>query len=135
MTEAKKKKYKRMTVREKEFRKQAKKQLQEKGIIPPDKPRLNRKKFADEVLEEFQNNKEVDIYDIHESLLIMLPQKWDKDKKGNYIGGVSSENVTALKILKMAMELKKIRMKAKDEGRELTAGEAYENVIEPILKL
>ena len=40
------KKYKRMTNREKDERKRFKKNLQEKGIIPPDKPRLNRKKFG-----------------------------------------------------------------------------------------
>ena len=49
------KKYKRMTNREKEERKRIKKNLQEKGIIPPDKPRLNRKKFAKEVCDEWKD--------------------------------------------------------------------------------
>ena len=49
------KKYKRMTNREKDERKRFKKSLQEKGIIPPDKPRLNRKKFAKEVCDEWKD--------------------------------------------------------------------------------
>ena len=47
-------KNKRMTIREKEERKLIKKQLQEKGVLPPDKPRLNRKKFAEEVNHEWE---------------------------------------------------------------------------------
>ena len=40
------KKQKRMTQRQKDERAQVKKELQAKGVLPPDKPRLNRKKFA-----------------------------------------------------------------------------------------
>lgn len=50
---AKKKPAKRMTQREKDNRARVKKELQAKGILPPDKPRLNRKKFAKETWEEF----------------------------------------------------------------------------------
>ena len=42
-----------MTRREKEARAQVKKELQEKGILPPDKPRLNRKKFVREAIQEY----------------------------------------------------------------------------------
>ena len=38
-------KKKRMTQKEKDFNRKYKKELQEKGLIPPDKKRLNRKKF------------------------------------------------------------------------------------------
>ena len=48
-----KRKYQRMTRREKEARAQVKKELQEKGILPPDKPRLNRKKFVREAIQEY----------------------------------------------------------------------------------
>ena len=44
---------KRLTQREKAERAAIKKQLQADGVLPPDKPRLNRKKFAREVWEEF----------------------------------------------------------------------------------
>ena len=39
---------KRLTQREKAERAAAKKRLQAQGVLPPDKPRLNRKKFARE---------------------------------------------------------------------------------------
>lgn len=132
MTRQVKKKYKKKTAKEKELRRETKKRLQEQGIIPPDKPRLNRRKFADEVLEEFSKNKGVGLLYIYEALSIMLPKKGNNE---SYIGGVTSENVVALKILKMAMEIKKIRDMAKEENRELTVGELYEKAVEPILKL
>lgn len=46
-------KKKRLTQREKDRRAAIKKQLQEEGFLPPNKPRLNRKKFAREVWDEF----------------------------------------------------------------------------------
>ena len=42
-----------LTQREKAERAAIKKQLQADGVLPPDKPRLNRKKFAREVWDEF----------------------------------------------------------------------------------
>lgn len=50
---------KRLTQREKAERAAIKKQLQAGGVLPPDKPRLNRKKFAREVWEDFS---EMDVY-------------------------------------------------------------------------
>ena len=50
---------KRLTQREKAERAAIKKQLQADGVLPPDKPRLNRKKFAREVWDEFS---EMDVY-------------------------------------------------------------------------
>ena len=47
-------KKKRLTQREKARRAEAKKRLQEEGLIPPDKPRLNRRKFARETWKEFE---------------------------------------------------------------------------------
>ena len=46
-------KKKKLTQREKTLNARVKKQLQEEGVLPPDKPKLNRKKFAKEVLEEW----------------------------------------------------------------------------------
>ena len=45
-------KKKRLTQRQKAERAAIKKKLQGEGLIPPDKPRLNRKKFAREVTPE-----------------------------------------------------------------------------------
>ena len=46
-------KKKKLTNREKKDRAEFKKQMQEKGILPPDKPKLNRKKFIEEAREEW----------------------------------------------------------------------------------
>lgn len=40
-------KKKRLTNKEKKLNAEAKKRLQEQGILPPDKPKLNRKKFIE----------------------------------------------------------------------------------------
>ena len=52
---------KKLTVREKKMNAQIKKKLQEEGKIPPDKPKLNRKKFITEAIDEW-NNREKDIF-------------------------------------------------------------------------
>ena len=46
-------KKKRLTQRERAERAAAKKRLQARGVLPPDKPRLNRKKFAQETWAEW----------------------------------------------------------------------------------
>lgn len=46
---------KRMTNKEKAERAAIKKKLQADGILPPDKPRLNRRKFIDDALGEFND--------------------------------------------------------------------------------
>ena len=48
---------KKMPQREKAERARIKKKLQQEGILPPDKPRLNRKKFAAEVWDEWRQFK------------------------------------------------------------------------------
>lgn len=46
-------KRKTMTKAQKAMNAKIKKELQEKGIVPPDKPRLNRKKYIEEAREEW----------------------------------------------------------------------------------
>lgn len=46
-------KKKRLTNKEKKLNAKVKKRLQEQGVLPPDKPKLNRKKFIDEAMEEW----------------------------------------------------------------------------------
>lgn len=119
-----------MTQRERKARAAAKKELQEQGLLPPDKKRLNRKKFAQEVMEEW--NEEMQIFEIGDAFCLsnaiscMVSSEMMK---------VTEEEVGVLKLLKIAMEIKKFRKKLKDENREsYTMGELYE-VIAPILKL
>ena len=52
---------KRLTSREKRSNARMKKELQAEGILPPDKPKLNRKKFIEETMDEW-NNRDKDIY-------------------------------------------------------------------------
>ena len=47
-------KRKRLTQREKDENLRFKKEMQKKGILPPDKPRLKRKRFAEEVVGEVE---------------------------------------------------------------------------------
>lgn len=54
-------KKKRLTNREKQERADFKRRMQEQGILPPDKPKLNRKKFIEEAREEW-NGRSNDCY-------------------------------------------------------------------------
>lgn len=69
---------KRMTNKEKAERAAIKKKLQADGILPPDKPRLNRRKFIDDALGEFNDFREKslvsDLY-LHKAVGIMLGMK------------------------------------------------------------
>ena len=54
-------KRKTMTKAQKAMNAKIKKELQEKGIVPPDKPRLNRKKYIEEAREEW-NGRDAEYY-------------------------------------------------------------------------
>ena len=58
-------KKKRLTNREKKLRAEAKKELQAKGVIPPDKPKLNRKKFIDEAKAEWNSREKCYVWDVY----------------------------------------------------------------------
>lgn len=59
-------KKKRLTNKEKKLNAETKKRLQERGILPPDKPKLNRKKFIEETQSEWNNrDKECFIWDAY----------------------------------------------------------------------
>lgn len=44
---------KKMNKSERKIRSDVKKDMQKKGLVPPDKPRLNRKKYIEEAREEW----------------------------------------------------------------------------------
>ncbi len=91
-------KKKRLTQREKRLRAEAKKELQAEGKIPPDKPRLNRKKFAEEVLAEFHEMGGIeDVLYIYKAIACMVGPKMPK---------ITAEQVGVLKMLKIAVETK-----------------------------
>lgn len=62
---------KRLTQREKKANAAFKKEMQEKGILPPDKPRLNREKYIKEAVEEW-NGRSMDcrVWDIKKCILV-----------------------------------------------------------------
>ena len=112
------KKYKRMTNREIDERKRTKKILQEKGILPPDKPRLNRKKFAQEVCDEWKNYCLGD-YEKLNTFIIVLGMMTNT---GRYVS-VSKEDLGILKLKKCAMVLDQ---KFQENDNKMT----YEQIIE-----
>ncbi|MCD7812115.1 MAG: hypothetical protein LUG91_09775 [Ruminococcus sp.] len=122
-------KRKKMTNREKAERARKKKELQELGFMPPDKPKLNRKKYVDEARKEWNNRgSEWFIWEVYlyKAIEIMLG-KTDKNFR------VSPEAVGVAKSLKLAMHLKAFSDQMKAEGRkEYKAKELYD-YIEDIL--
>ena len=121
-------KKKRLTQREKAERARIKKKFQEDGVLPPDKPRLNRKKFAREVLAEFgaMDAYSADLY-LRQAIACMVSTDMNR---------VTEEEVGVLKLLKIAVESERFSKALEAEGRsQYTIGEYAEKVILPILKL
>lgn len=106
---------KKLTASEKRLRAMVKKQLQAEGTIPPDKPKLNRKKFIEEAKEEWTNRKrEVFTWEIYlfEALCYVMAKK-EKGSKAS----PSLEAVGAAKVLKIALRLREHSEKLQKEGR------------------
>lgn len=121
-------KRKRLTQREKADRAALKKKLQEEGLIPPNKPRLNRKKFAAEVVTEFQA---MDVFTadtyLRQAVFTMVSADMQE---------VTAEQVGVLKVLKLAVETKRFEERLKAEGRtKYSIKEYYDEVFGPIEKL
>lgn len=115
---------KKMTNSEKRARAEAKRRLQEKGILPPDKPRLNRKKFISEAKTEWNERDTAcriwDVYLTHAATFMM--------HHGD-IGKISPEAVGAAKVLKIAMRLREFDLELKKAGRDkFTFDELYEYI-------
>ena len=120
------KKYKRMTNREKEERKRFKKILHEYGILPHDKPRLNRKKFAQEVCDEWKDYSLGDYVKLNTFIIVLEMMT----NSGRY-GSISKEDLGILKLKKCAMVLDQ---KLQENGNRMTYEQIIE-VLEPIWKL
>ena len=116
---------KKMTAREKKLRADFKKKLQAEGKLPPDKPKLNRKKYVEEARAEW-NGRDAGcfIWDLrlYQAISITLCLK-DKNFR------TSPEAIGVAKTLKLAMRLKEFGDKLKEEGRtEYTYNEQYEYI-------
>lgn len=128
MTQKPTPKKKKLTQREKAEKARIKKELQQAGVLPPDKPRLNRKKFAQEVMAEFES---MDAYTasvyLHRAVYCMVSANMQR---------VTAEEVGVLKLIKIAIESQKFSEALKEEGRErYTIGEYIEKVVRPIRNL
>ena len=122
-------KRKRMTAREKKARAEFKKLMQEKGVIPPDKPKMNRKKFVESAEEEWNSQK--DMY----GLMAFLPEALglvlhDKDRNGR----VTLEAVGVARMMKLAVRLRTFYEELKKEGRTTYKVKEQYEYIEDILK-
>lgn len=108
-------KRKRMTARQKKDNDEWKKQMQGKGILPPDKPKLNRKKYIEEAKAEWDGRDSscyVWDYYIMEAVSIMLAHTERNSLRA------SPEAVGTAKVLKMALRLRQFHEKLKGEGRD-----------------
>ena len=123
-----KKKSKPLTKKEKALNAKIKKELQDEGLIPLDKPRLNRKKFAKETWDEFN---EVcgdfrGLTDIRSAIGYMVSPNSHK---------ITAEEIGVFKLMKIAVEKRRFEDKLKQEGKsEYKVSELIE-VIKPIWKL
>ena len=125
------KKQKRLTQREKAERATIKKQLQADGVLPPDKPRLNRGKFARETWAAFETFYISDPIRAELSLIKAIGFMVGPDMKK-----VSPEEVGVLKLLKMAVEYDAFLQRLEQEGREkYSMKELVREVFLPIYKL
>ena len=115
-------KSKKLTNAQKKANARLKKEWQEKGILPPDKPKLNRQKFVEEAKQEWNQRAKTYIWEIYliQAASFMLG-KQDKNFR------VSSEAVGVAKVLKLAIRLKEFSDKLESEGRKkYTLVEQYE---------
>ena len=124
-------KKKRLTQREKAERAAIKKQLQAEGALPPDKPRLNRKKFARETWAEWEEFLKSDpiraeVRLLHAVGFIVGPE----------LPSITPEQVGVHKALKLAMEYDKFVRKLEAEGRKkYSIEELADEVFLPVWKL
>lgn len=113
-----------MTKREIAHRRRIKKELIEKGVLPPPKPKLNRKKFVESAIEEWNSKDNANVWYLYfyDAMAIMLGH-FDKNYR------TSLEAVGVAKVIKIAMRLQQFSEKLKKERRtKYTLGEQMEYI-------
>lgn len=87
--------------------------MQDSGVLPPDKPKLNRKKFIDEAREEW-NGRSSDCYIwehyLMDAISYMLCQREGMSSRA------SLEAVGAAKVLKLAIRLREFSEEVREKG-------------------
>lgn len=111
----------RMTLREKKERAEAREELRKMGLLPEKKKPLNRRKFVEEVRKELTESIGVfNSLNITIAMTFMYPEKY-KDK-------ITSEDIGIVKLIKAAIEINKLDNKANIK-------EIMENIINPLKEL
>ena len=124
-------KKKRLTQREKAERAAAKKRLQARGVLPPDKPRLNRKTVAQETWAEWTALLAEDR--LRAAMALCRAVSFTTAPE---LLEVTPEQVGILKAIKIAVEYEKFLRKLEAEGRsDYTVGELADEVILPVWNL
>ena len=120
-------KSKRLTNKEKALKSKVKKELQEQGLLPPDKPRLNRRKFAKEAAEQFDKEinlmNPMDVFWFHNALTLVTAGT-----------PITSEQVGVFKLMKITAEIKKLHEETKKSGKEVTVRDVCK-ISDSIMKL
>lgn len=124
-----KSKKRKLTNKEKKENREVKAYLREQGVLPPVKKKLNRKKFAQEVREDFSFlNERIDLVYLRRAINLMLPLESEKS--------ISLETVGVLKTVKLAAEIKRYEQKLKKQGfNSYNSNEFVNEVVVPIMKL
>ena len=113
-----------MTKREKEIRAEVRADMRARGIIPPKKKPLNRKKFVKEATEEYKSTPG--------ALLCMAEAAIWMTGSGRF--SVSAESVGAAKVLKSACELSRLYSEKREAGFSQISFEEIHNRLKPILE-
>lgn len=109
-----------MTNKERKERQKIRKELIEEGILPPPKKRINRKKYAEEMMDWWRSG-DANGWDIIPVFSNFLPNLER--------GSITDEEMTALRILHMAKAQKEFHARVKAEGRsKYKMSEWYEEV-------
>lgn len=123
-------KSKRLTNKEKTLKSKAKKELQKQGLLPPDKPRLNRRKFAKEAVEQFDKEinlmNPMDVFWFCNALTLVTA--------GTDIFPITPEQVGVFKLMKIAAEIKNFHEETKKSGQEVTVKDMCK-ISDSIMKL
>lgn len=117
---------KRMTQKEKTQKERIKKELQAEGILPPDKPRLNRKKFIEEAKAEWSEKGDY-LNDIPYLMWAVSEMLEKRDKNLN----LSLEAVGVAKVLKLAIRRREFMEEKLSEGETIyRSGELIDAVMD-----
>lgn len=107
---ARAKKKKRMTAKEIREKAEIKRRLQEEGILPPDKPRLDRKRFIEDTAQQFLSLRSWTMLPYLEWALQEVMEK--RDSSGRY----SLEAVGAAKVIRLAIEMANVEAERQRAG-------------------